>query len=140
LKYYEIKVIKKKLVKYRWHEANLTKLGKNNHIISMERSIALTRAFLNLSIEDIFPSLKNKKEDRIAFALAYKRLFEEIIKENMPEVRHIAYFYLQKAKELEPDIITDNEIELLRKKPWLYERLSENSFSIRKIKRFFLGS
>ena len=56
LKFYDIRIIEKALLKYRWHGENLT--YNKTERADFERAVLLQRAIKNLEISDIFPGLK----------------------------------------------------------------------------------
>src|SRR4030042_3726603 len=65
LKYYDLRLIKRPLLNYRWHGTNLTYQATPE--TELERAKVLLKAYKNLAIEDIFPTLR-QRNDTSAYA------------------------------------------------------------------------
>jgi glycosyltransferase involved in cell wall biosynthesis len=97
LKYYDLKLIKRPLLKYRWHGANLTYQATSK--TELERAKVLLKAYKNLSIEDIFPTLRHRK-DAFAYAEACEKLASFIEKSGIPALTPISQIYKDKRNSL----------------------------------------
>jgi len=97
LKYYDLQLIKRPLLKLRWHGANLT--YQTTPATELERAKVLLKAYRNLNIEDIFPSLHQKK-DAFAYAEAYEKLATYMEKSGIPALLPISQIYKNRGKHL----------------------------------------
>ena len=104
LKHYDLRLIKRPLLKMRWHGANLT--YRPTPETEMERAKVLLKAYKNLTIEDIFPSLKQRK-DVFAYAEAYEKLATYMEKSGIPALIPISQIYKNKGKHL-----TNSKVDL----------------------------
>ncbi len=98
LKYYDARLIKQSLVKYRWHGENLT--FRPTPETEIERERALLKACMNLSIEEIYPNLLKNYEGKNYF-LAYKKMGDFLAKSGIPTLALLSQLYKQTAKSLE---------------------------------------
>ena len=104
LKYHDLRLIKKILLKLRWHGKNLT--YRVTPETELERAKVLLKAYRNLTIEDIFPSLRHRK-DAVVYAEAYEKLATYMEKSGLPALIPISQIYKDKAtglKEKEREI------------------------------------
>ncbi len=101
LKYYECRLMKQPLVRYRWHGENLTWAPTLE--TERERAKLLLNAYLSLSIKEIFPSLLLLKEIDCPgdFAKAYRRLAEYLRKSGLEEMKPFSEICEETAKGLE---------------------------------------
>jgi len=97
LKYYDLRLIKRPLLKYRWHGANLT--YQATPATEQERAEVLLKAYKNLTIEDIFPSLRQKR-DVMAYGEAYEKLATYLEKSGIPALISVSRIYKNKADSL----------------------------------------
>ena len=97
LKYYDLRLIKKPLLKYRWHGENLTYQATPE--TELERAKVLLKAYEGLAIKDIFPSLRQKRE-RMAYCQAYDRLASYVEKSGIPSLIPISQVYRDQGKSL----------------------------------------
>ena len=97
LRYYNIRLIKEPLLKLRWHGANLT--YRTTPETELERAKVLLKAYKNLNIEDIFPSLHYRK-DSLAYAEAYEKLATYMEKSGVPSLLLISQIYREKGRSL----------------------------------------
>ena len=97
LKYYELRLIKRPLLRLRWHGANLT--YRPTPETETERAKVLLKAYKNLNIEDIFPSLHQRK-DAFPYAQAYEKLATYMEKSGIPALLPISQIYKNRAKHL----------------------------------------
>jgi glycosyltransferase involved in cell wall biosynthesis len=97
LKYYDLKIVKRTLLKYRWHGENLTYRPTSE--TELERSKVLVKAYKDLSIDDIFPSLRATR-DSFAYAEAYETLASYMEKSGIPALIPISQIYRDKGKSL----------------------------------------
>jgi GT2 family glycosyltransferase/glycosyltransferase involved in cell wall biosynthesis len=97
LKYYDLRLIKRPLLRYRWHGANLTYQATPE--TELERAKVLLKAYNNLKIEDIFPSLHQRK-DAFAYAEAYEKLATYIEKSGVPALLLISEIYRDRGRYL----------------------------------------
>ncbi len=97
LKFFDIRLIKKPLVKYRWHGKNLT--FKATEETEFERTKLLLKAYKDLTIEDIFPSLSIKREKK-AYYYAYETLASYMEKSGIPSLIPVAQIFKDNAKSL----------------------------------------
>ncbi len=97
LKYYDLMLIKRALLKYRWHGANLT--YQATPATEQERGEVLLKAYKNLTIEDIFPSLRQKR-DVMAYGEAYEKLATYLEKSGIPALISVSRIYKNKADSL----------------------------------------
>ncbi len=97
LKYYDLQLIKRPLLKLRWHGANLT--FRATPVTELERTKVLLKAYRDLNIEDIFPSLRQKQE-AFAYAEAYEKLATHAEKSGLPTLLPISQIYRNRGKRL----------------------------------------
>jgi GT2 family glycosyltransferase len=97
LKYYDLRLIKEPLLKLRWHGANLT--YRTNPETEMERAKVLLKAYKNLTIEDIFPGLRQRK-DPLLYAEAYEKLAADVERSGIPALTPISQIYRERGKSL----------------------------------------
>ena len=97
LKYYDLRLIKKSLLKLRWHGANLT--YRTTPETERERAKVLLNAYKNLTIEDIFPSLHYRK-DSLAYAEAYEKLATYMEKSGISALLPISQIYKDRGRHL----------------------------------------
>ena len=95
LKYFDVRLLKQPLVKYRWHGANLTYQATPE--TELERVKVLLKAYKNLSIEDIFPTLRRRK-DTFDYAEAYEKLASYMEKSGIPALISISQIYRDRSK------------------------------------------
>ena len=94
LKYYDLRLNKKILLKLRWHGKNLT--YRTTPETELERAKVLLKAYRGLTIEDIFPSLRHRK-DALAYAEAYERLATYVEKSGLPALIPISQIHKDRA-------------------------------------------
>ncbi|MGA2465064.1 MAG: glycosyltransferase [Thermodesulfobacteriota bacterium] len=101
LKYFDIRLLKQPLVKYRWHGGNLTWAPTLE--TERERAKLLLKAYLSLSIKEIFPSLLLLKEIDCPgdFAKAYRRLAGYLGKSGLEEMKLFPEICEETAKGVE---------------------------------------
>ena len=101
LKHYDIRLLKKPLVRYRWHGENLTWAPTLE--TERERAKLLLKAYWHLSIKEIFPSLALLKEidHPRDFARAYHRLAGFLKKSGLEEMKPFLEICEETAKGLE---------------------------------------
>ena len=101
LKHYDIRLLKKPLVRYRWHGENLTWAPTLE--TERERAKLLLKAYWHLSIKEIFPSLALLKEidHPRDFARAYHRLAGFLKKSGLEEMKPLSEICEETAKGLE---------------------------------------
>jgi GT2 family glycosyltransferase/glycosyltransferase involved in cell wall biosynthesis len=97
LKYYDLRLIKRPLLRLRWHGANLT--YRTTPETELERAKALLKAYRNLNIEDIFPEL-HRRGDRLAYAAAYGKLAAYMEKSGISALLPISQIYRDRGKHL----------------------------------------
>ncbi len=97
LKYYDLRLIKKPLLKYRWHGANLT--CQATPATEQERAKVLLKAYKNLTIEDIFPSLRLKREVG-AYSEAYEKLVAYMDRSGIPALLPVSQIYKDRRESL----------------------------------------
>ena len=97
LKYDDLRLIKKVLLKLRWHGKNLT--YRVTPETELERAKVLVKAYRSLRIEDIFPSLHHRK-DALAYADAYERLAAYMEKSGLPALIPISQIHKDQAMGL----------------------------------------
>ena len=87
LKYFDVRLLKQPLVKYRWHGENLTWAPTLE--TQRERAKLLLKAYRGLSIKEIFPSLAPLRavDYPYDFAKAYHRLAGYLEKSGLEEMR-----------------------------------------------------
>lgn len=95
LKCYDIRLIKAPLLKLRWHGGNLT--YRTTPETELERSKVLLKAYRDLNIEDIIPSLREGK-DTLAYAQAYEKLATYMEKSGIPALFPISQIYKDQGK------------------------------------------
>ncbi len=98
LKYYDARLIRRPLVKYRWHGENLT--FRSTSKTESERGKVLLNACKNLSIEEIFPGLCQSHEKK-GYCLAYRKMAEFLEKSGIPALAPLTQIYRDTAKSLE---------------------------------------
>jgi hypothetical protein len=101
LKYYECRLLKQPLVRYRWHGGNLT--WTSTPETERERTKLLLKACLSLSIKDIFPSLL-LLEDRECpgdFAKAYRKMAGYLERSGIQEMKVFSEICEETAKNVE---------------------------------------
>ena len=94
LKYYDLRLIKGILLKLRWHGKNLT--YRTTPETELERAKVLLKAYRSLTIEEIFPSLRHRK-DALAYAEAYERLATYMEKSGLPALIPISQIHKDRA-------------------------------------------
>ncbi len=101
LKYYDTRLLKQPLVRYRWHGENLTYTPTLE--TELERAKILLRAYRSLSIKEIFPSLSLLREvvRPRDFAKAYRKLGDYLGKSGLEELRPFSEICKETAKGLE---------------------------------------
>jgi len=114
LKYYDIRLLKEPLIRYRWHGGNLT--YRATEWTEAERVMVLLKAFRNLQIEDVFPSLRtiHPSERTAGYAEAYEKLAASVERNGLPGLLPMAKIYrteaerwrLQKDGGLRPRAVT----------------------------------
>lgn len=97
LKCYDLRLIKEPLLKYRWHGANLTYQATSE--TELERAKVLLKAYKGLTIEDIFPSLYQKRA-RMAYCQAYEKLASYMEKSGIPALIPISQIYRDQGRSL----------------------------------------
>jgi glycosyltransferase involved in cell wall biosynthesis len=97
LKYYDLRLIKQPLLRLRWHGANLTYRATTE--TESERTRVLLKAYKSLSIEDIFPSLR-QKSDRMAYGQACETLATSLEKSGIPALVPISQIYRDQGNSL----------------------------------------
>ena len=97
LRDYDLRLIKKPLLKLRWHGANLTYRATSE--TELERAKVLLKAYKNLTIEDIFPSLHQRK-DVFAYDEAYEKLAVYMEKSGIPALIPISQIYRDRGGSL----------------------------------------
>lgn len=90
LKHYGVRLLKDPVIRYRWHGGNLT--FRPSERTEAERAIVLLRAYRDLRIEDIFPSLRTVgSSDRSSrYADAYERLAGSVERSGLPGLVPVA--------------------------------------------------
>jgi GT2 family glycosyltransferase/glycosyltransferase involved in cell wall biosynthesis len=101
LKYYDARLLKQPLLKYRWHGDNLTWAPTPE--TERERAKLLLKAYWHLSIKEIFPSLLLLKEIDCPrdFAKAYRKLGDYLGKSGLEEMKPFSEICEETAKGLE---------------------------------------
>jgi len=97
LRYYDLRLIKRILLKLRWHGANLT--YRTTAETELERAKVLLKAYGSLTVEDIFPSLRHRK-DALAYAEAYEKLAAYMEKSGLPALIPISQIHKDRAMGL----------------------------------------
>lgn len=118
LKVYDIRIVDKPLLRYRWHGENLT-YAKTERA-DFERAVLLLKAIKILDLTDIFPSLKGleKRGAPERYATSYKVLARHLLKSGLIEVMPVAYGLMEEAWKLEPSLELEKEMEdLVRRRP-----------------------
>ena len=108
LRYNDLRLIKKPLLKYRWHGENSTYQATPE--TELERTKVLLKAYKDLAIEDIFPSLRHRK-DTLAYAEAYEKLASYIGKSEIPALIPIAQIYGDVGRSLVQKALNLPEID-----------------------------
>ena len=90
LKHYDVRLIKKPLLSYRWHGKNLT--YQATAATEAEREKVLLKAYKNLTIDDIFPGLYRSKESS-AYYEAYEKLAFNMERSGVPALLPISQIY-----------------------------------------------
>ncbi len=98
LKDYDMRLVKKPLLKLRWHGENLTYRATPE--TELERAKVLFKAYKDLTIEDIFPSL-HQKMDATAYAEAYEKLASYMERSGLPALFPISKIYQDCAKAMQ---------------------------------------
>jgi glycosyltransferase involved in cell wall biosynthesis len=111
LKYFDIRLLKQPLVKYRWHGENLTYQATPQ--TELERAKVLLKAYKNLAIEEIFPHLYNRKEI-VAYQEANEKLAAYIEKSGIPTLIPISQIYRDTGKSLMQKTLNLPEIDKKR--------------------------
>jgi len=97
LRYNDLRLIKKPLLKYRWHGENSTYQATPE--TELERTKVLLKAYKDLAIEDIFPSLRHRK-DTLAYAEAYEKLASYMERSGIPALIPISQIYKDRGQSL----------------------------------------
>ncbi len=139
LKFGDIGLVDKRLIKYRWHGRNLTYTKSER--ADFERAVVLLKATRNLSITDVFPRLKGLDQSDFPqeYSEAYRTLSRYLLNSGLYELVPVAYSMIEQARRLTPSLEIDDEIqELLRKRPHFLElrdgrlgELNEEASSLR---------
>lgn len=108
LKYYDLRLIKKSLLKFRWHGANQTFQATSE--TEFERTKVLLKAYKDLTIEDIFPSLFSER-GRTAYCQAYETLASYMEKSRIPALIPIAQIYRDQGKSLVGSHVTLSDLQ-----------------------------
>jgi glycosyltransferase involved in cell wall biosynthesis/GT2 family glycosyltransferase len=98
LKYYDARLLKQPLTRYRWHGKNLT--FQSTPETESERAKILLKAFKDLSIEEIFLSLR-KEQDQSAYARAYEKLASYVESSGIPAQIAVSQIYRELGRSLE---------------------------------------
>jgi glycosyltransferase involved in cell wall biosynthesis len=106
LKYYDTRLLRQPLVKYRWHGKNLTRIP--TQATEQERARLLMRANQALSLKEIFPSMMSLNEADYPgkFAQAYHQLADFFKKSGLKDLASHSEGYEMKAKGLEVVLLT----------------------------------
>ena len=81
LKFYDARLLRRPLVKYRWHGENLT--FEATPETEKERARVLLKAYKDLDIEDIFTNLR-QREPSFSYSDAYAKLADHLKKSGIP--------------------------------------------------------
>ena len=111
LKYYDIRLLRKPLLRYRWHGENLT--YQATHETELERAKVLLKAYKNLAIEEIFPHLSHRKEIG-AYREAYEKLACSMEQSGIPALIPISQIYRDIGKSLMQKTLNLPEIDKKR--------------------------
>ncbi|MBI3796936.1 MAG: glycosyltransferase [Deltaproteobacteria bacterium] len=113
LQHYDIRLLKRPLVKMRWHGQNQTRVATGQ--TELERATVLLKAFRTLAIEEIFPSLAGIAADTYpeAFAHAYLTLARFVRRSGLAEMVPVARLYLTQALHYQPQLKIPEELQLL---------------------------
>ncbi|HEV8716123.1 MAG TPA: glycosyltransferase [Candidatus Binatia bacterium] len=113
LRYYEVRLLKRPLVRMRWHGQNQTRVATAQ--TELERATVLLKAFRTLAIEEIFPSLVGIAADAYpeAFAHAYLTLARFVIRSGLSEMVPVARIYLTQALQYQDQIKIPAELQPL---------------------------
>jgi len=98
LKFYGARLLKQPLVRYRWHGINQTYQATPE--IELERAKILLKAYKELDLCDVFPSLRFEKDSRL-HARAWRTLANYVAKSGLPALEPIRFLYEEKARSLE---------------------------------------
>ena len=90
LKHYDLRLVKRPLLKLRWHGANLT--YRTTAETEEERAKVLLKAYKNLAVEDIFPS-QGQRRDALGYAEACDKLAGHMEKSGLSALLSIAQIY-----------------------------------------------
>lgn len=98
LKYYDIRLLKAPLIRYRWHGANLT--YRPTERTESERAIVLLKAYRDLRIEEVFPSLRRSapSERPSRYAESLENLAARIEQSGLPGLLPIAGIHRAEAQ------------------------------------------
>jgi len=98
LRYYDIRLGKERLIRYRWHGGNLTFRGTER--TESERAKVLLKACRDLQIEDVFPSLRTRglSERALSKAEAYEKLAAYVERSRLPGLLPVAKIYHAEAE------------------------------------------
>ncbi len=113
LKYFDLRLIKRYLIKYRWHGANLTYRATPE--TEAERAKVLLKAYKDLTIEDIFPSLSQKRE-RGAYYRAYETLASYMEKSGISAMVPIAQIFRDQGRSLIGSNFSDQHEEEVKER------------------------
>ena len=109
-KYYDVRLLKRPLVRYRWHGENLTRVPTQE--TERERAKLLVRANQAVSLPEIFPSLMllNETDYPGKFAWAYHQLADFLKKSGLKELASQSEGYEKKARELEGALLSGGRL------------------------------
>ncbi|HSB06039.1 MAG TPA: glycosyltransferase, partial [Thermodesulfobacteriota bacterium] len=118
LRVYDIRIVDRALLRYRWHGQNLT-YAKTERA-DFERAVLLLKAIKIIDFTDIFPSLKGleKREAPERYATSYRVLAGHLLKSGLIELVPVAYGLMEEAWKLEPSLELEKEMEdLVQRRP-----------------------
>jgi glycosyltransferase involved in cell wall biosynthesis len=125
LQYYDMRLLKRPLVKMRWHEHNQTRVVTPQ--TERERATVLLKAFRSLAIEEIFPSLAGLAADIYpeTFARAYLTLARFVMRSGLSEMVPVACVYLTQALQYQDQLEIPEELRpLIATSPGLRRQIS----------------
>ncbi|HJY79833.1 MAG TPA: glycosyltransferase, partial [Candidatus Binatia bacterium] len=113
LQYYDVRLLKRPLVRMRWHGHNQTRVATPQ--TERERATVLLKASRLLAIEEIFPSLAGLAADTYpeAFAHAYLTLARFVIRSGLSPMVPAARVYLAQALQYQAQIAIPEELRPL---------------------------